>query len=253
MTESLLVFLITEMPNSSQVEAAARILFDMANSQFNNNGASLENPTREDSCDMLQLGSLKSSTVVNRLMNSNMVSESNLKAVEESRDAEIKAPRAEKKKSRVPSSILSAKKNTSKGTEAGITLNQFQNKTFEPALRNNNTKQGLKGIGKHCSTEAEEESDIQSHMKSSRSSKPIRDDVGLKSVLCTANQNRGNLQPKSLTGGKMHISTKSNQNIRTNIGNHKFTLSREQDQRKVVSVGDAKNSRPTASFTDRKR
>ncbi|GLJ12662.1 hypothetical protein SUGI_0195400 [Cryptomeria japonica] len=243
----------SEMPNSPQVEAAARILFDMANSQFHNNGVSLDNSAQEDSCDRLQRESFKSSTTVNRLVNANMVSESNLKVVEEYGDAEIKAPRTEKKRSRVPSSILLSKKNTSKGTEPGTVLNQFQNKTLESALRNKNTKQGLKGIGKHYSTEAEEESDKQSHIKSSRPSKPIRDDVGLKSVLCSANQNRGNLQPKSPTGAKMHISTKSNQNIRTNIGTHKFTLSREQNQRKLVSVGDVKSSRPTPSFTDRKR
>ncbi|KAH9320681.1 hypothetical protein KI387_015320, partial [Taxus chinensis] len=241
----------TGMPSSPRVEAAARILFDMAISQSHNNVTSLHDP-QEDSCDILQQVSRKGSTNVQGPANANIISESNFTAVEEYEDGEIKAPIHEKKKARAPNSILLIKKYSSKGTEPEKLSSGFQNKTLDSALRNHSTKQGSKDAGKQYIPESEEVSDTHIHCQSSRPSRPIRDDGSLKPVLSSKNQYRGNLQPKSLAGGKMHISSKSNQNMNANNGNHKFTLSREQNQRKIASVGHVKSSRSTPSFRDRK-
>lgn len=244
------------IPNSPRVEEAARILFDMANSQSHDYGTSLGQENSPD-LDHLQHESLKDSTIVKRVVDSQTNSNGGLKFTGVCKDAKIKTPTNEKRKSQLQGSLLVEKHWPLRNSMVPETLpNPFRNGTFDSALRNHNTQQTGKDIQRLDITEAERTSNLHFHSRSSRPSKPITDDTHLRAkvpALYTSNQIKGDLQPKSVGGDKVHVSTKISQKPRTDNGNQKFTISGGQNQQKISIVGHTKSSRQTTAFTGRKR
>jgi hypothetical protein len=246
------------IPNSPRSEEAARILFDMANSQSHDNGTSLDQENSPDPA-VLQQESLKDSTIVKRVVDSQTISNGGFKFTGECKDAKTKTPTNEKRKSLLQGSLLVGKHwpSPSRNSMMPESLpNPFPNGTFVLALRNHNTQETGKDIQRPDITEAEKTSDLHFHSRSSRPSKPITEDTHMRAkgpTLYTSNQIRGDLGPKSVGGDKVHVSTKNSQKPRTDNGNQKFTLSGGQNQQKISIVGHTKSSRQTTAFTSRKR
>lgn len=244
------------IPNSPRIEEAARILFDMANSQSYDNRASLDQENSPDP-DLLQQESFKDSHIVERVVDSQTTSNGGLKFTGECKDAKTKPPTNEKRKSLLQGSLLVGKHWPPRNP---MTLeaqpNPFPNGTFDLALKNHNTQETGKDIQGPDIREAEKTSDLLFHSRSSRPSKPITDDTHMRakgSTLYTSKQIRGDLQHKSLGGDKVHVSTKSSQKPRTDNGNQKLTLLGGQNQQKISIVGHTKSSRQTTAYTGRKR
>lgn len=243
------------IPNSPRVEEAARILFDMANSQSHDYGTSLGQENSPD-LDHLQQESLKDSTIRKRAVDSQTFSNGGLKSTGVCKDAKIKTQTNEKRKSQLQGSLLVEKHWPPRNSMMPETLpNPFPNGTFNSALRNHNTQQTGKDMQRLDITEAERTSNLHFHSQSSRPSKPITDDTHMRTkvpALYTSNQIKADLQPKSIGGDKVHVSTKISQKPRTDNGNQ-FTISGGQNQQKISIVGHTKSSRQTTAFTGRKR
>lgn len=244
------------IPNSPRSEEAARILIHMANSQSYDNGASLDQENSPDP-DLLQQESFKGSHIVERVVDSQNISNGGSKFTGECKYAKTKTPTNEKRKSLLQGSLLVGKHWPPRKSMTPETQpNPFPNGTFDLVLRNQNTHETGKDIRGPDTTEAEKTSDLLFHSWSSRPSKTITDDTHMRakgSTLYTSNQIRGDLQRKSLGGDKVHVSTKSSQKPRIDNGNQKLTLLGGQNQQKISIVGHAKSSRQTAAYTGRKR
>lgn len=244
------------IPNSPRSEEAARILIHMANSQSYDNGASLDQENSPDP-DLLQQESFKGSHIVERVVDSQNISNGGSKFTGECKYAKTKTPTNEKRKSLLQGSLLVGKHWPPRKSMTPETQpNPFPNGTFDLVLRNQNTHETGKDIQGPDTTEAEKTSDLLFHSWSSRPSKTITDDTHMRakgSTLYTSNQIRGDLQRKSLGGDKVHVSTKSSQKPRIDNGNQKLTLLGGQNQQKISIVGHAKSSRQTAAYTGRKR
>eukprot|EP01018_Ginkgo_biloba_P007998 Gb_38615 [translate_table: standard] len=252
----------TAMPSSPGVEAAARILYDMANSPFHDNDGTCPDTYQyqENSQVLLQKDSLKDATNVHRLVDHKNILNGDFKEVEVCKDRKIKTQAVEKRNPQIRGSLLLAGKNWSIGNVkvSEGTPDQFQPGDYDSKQT---SEWGGKNIARQDITEARKMSDFQISGKSSRSSKSIVDGThstpkGL--VLFSSNQNKGNPHPKSLAGSEparvnMHLTVKSSQNMKTVNGNHPFAPSAGQSQPKVASVGHAKSARKTLAFTGRKR